>query len=202
MRVFFLVFVSVLLGCHSNYFRNEPENKRFLDACAKQNQIKGSPAQFTLVSGEASGIYFDAPKFCPDNSNEQGAYIRVTHTGERRLDYKRSEATECDKADADPVQCSSVSIHIFGMAVLTALRQDLGELNADSFGLGVCASSGDPFEQWNLSCRIHDWGFANRAVYIVYSELARWNIGGEFGLSITSIPCAVVELASGPPAGI
>lgn len=194
MRALLLAF-ACMLGCHGNYFSNEPDtarqSARFLQACMEQNRVKGTPSQLRLVPGDASGILFDAPRFCPGENGEQGASIRVLHHGRRRLDYGRSEANDCDRPHADATQCPSVSVHVFGHAVLDALRKELGELNADTMGLGLCAKASDPFEKWELSCRIHDWRYADQALQIIHAELKRWDIEGEWHLGITGITCAV-----------
>lgn len=159
--------------------------------CAAENAVKGTPAALTLVSGETSGITFDAPRFCPGNNGQEGAFIRVVHHGKRKLNYHPASEGPCDRPDADALVCPLVSVHVFGMAVLESLQKHLGEGKADSFGLGLCASAQDPLEKWNLGSHIHDWDDANVALRLMDAELGRWDIDGEWGLSITGITCAV-----------
>ena len=77
------------------------------------------------------------------------------------------------------------------MAVLESLQKHLGEGHADAFGAGLCANTQGPIEQWNLGSHIHDWDDANVAIKLMDAELGRWDIDGEWGLSITGITCAV-----------
>jgi hypothetical protein len=47
--------------------------------------------------------------------------------------------------------------------------------------------------QWNLGSQIHDWQYADRAVETTDATLARWNVRGECGVSVTRIECAYAE---------
>lgn len=196
MRTYGLGFLALLLGCGGDHFANkgkhtEAQTARALQTCVDQNRVKGQPSLFTLTPGEDAGPTFETPRVCPGANGENGVFIRVTRLGRRRLAYDRTESKECDRPDADALQCPTVSVHVFGHAVLAALRARLGENNADSMGLGLCAKATDPFEKWDLSCEIHDWRYANEAVRVIWEELGRWDLEGSWGLGVTGMMCGV-----------
>jgi hypothetical protein len=185
MRAFFaLVLGAVLLGCGARP-RTPPAD------CG--TPIRGTRAQLTLVSGQDGAPTFDEPVECATGT-QPGAYIRVTRAeGARTITFTRRSAGPCDVPDADPTTCPDVSVDVLGMAVLEELRKELGELNADGFGLGACADHTRPLMQWNLGSQIHDWQYADRAVETTDATLARWNVRGECGVSVTRIECAYAE---------
>jgi hypothetical protein len=198
-RLFLFSWVLFLLcGCSgapgfasTSSANTTTQDASWLSKCAAENAVKGTPADLTLVSGETSGITFDAPRFCPGNNGQEGAFIRVVHHGKRKLNYHPEQEGPCDRPDADAIACPTVSVHVFGMAVLESLWKHLGQTRADSYGIGLCARSQDPLEKWNLGSHIHDWNDANVAIRLMDAELTRWDIEGEWGLSITGITCAV-----------
>lgn len=186
-----LVSVGVLLGgmgCGA---------RRPVGALDCGTPIRGTQAQLTLVSGVDGAPTFDAPIACLERSptnSEPGYYVRVVRAeGARTISFARSEPTECDVMDADPAACPDISVHVLGMVILDELRKELGELNADSFGLGACADHRQPITEWHLGNHIHDWRLANRAIEVTDATLARWNVRGEWGVSVTEIPCGVAE---------
>lgn len=155
--------------------------------------IRGTRAQLTLASGEGGAPVFSAPIECTTGS-QPGFFIRVTRTeGARTVTFDRRGVGPCDTPDADPSACPGVSVDALGYAVLEELRKELGEANADGFGLGACADPAAPLPQWNLGSQIHDWQHADRAIEVTEATLARWNVRGEWGLSITRIDCAYAE---------
>jgi hypothetical protein len=81
----------------------------------------------------------------------------------------------------------------FGRSVLSAMQAKLGQNNADTLGLGACAQSSAPLEQWNVSSRVHDFRHADEALRIIDAELRRWDIGDDWGLSIAGIDCDVEQ---------
>lgn len=123
---------------------------------------------------------------------DRGWYIRVAGTGPRMLGFGRGAAGDpaCNTPDADPVACPIVQVDPFGMDVLDRVRAAVGEGNADGMGLGLCGTTGS-LDDWNLSIRVHDWRHADAAVAIVAERLAAWGLGGEFGVSVSGISCAV-----------
>ncbi len=158
--------------------------------------IAGTSAQLTLVSGADGGPVFAAPITCETATNP-GVYVAVSRAeGARTITFERRGVGECDVPDADPAQCPDVTIEALGHAVLDELRKELGPARADGFGLGACAEVSSPLSAWNLGSQIHDWADANRAIEITGATLARWNVRGEWGLSITAIPCVREELAA------
>ncbi|UQA55974.1 hypothetical protein [Polyangium aurulentum] len=178
-----LVASAALIGC------GPPPPPSAADDCPS-SIVKGQPSQLSLVSS-ADAVSFDPPKTCRGSYPDAPEYyIRVHGHGTRRLDYGRRDANECDAPDADPVACPKVHFMSFGVSVLGAMRAKLGEMNADTLGLGACADSSAPLDQWNMSARIHDFRHADEAIRIIDAELRRWNIGDDWGLSISGIMCA------------
>lgn len=159
--------------------------------------IRGTRAQLTLVSGQLVSGHggepsFDEPLVCSTGS-QPGVYIRVSRAeGARTITFDRRHAGPCDVPDADPSACPDVSVDAFGMAVLDELRKELGDSNADGFGLGACADHNRPLTEWNVGSQIHDWQYADRAIEVTHATMARWNVRGEWGLSITAIECVVL----------
>ncbi|TKC93002.1 hypothetical protein [Polyangium fumosum] len=152
--------------------------------------VKGQPSQITLVPS-AEGVSFEPPQTCrgpyPDAPQY---YIRVHGHGTRRIDYSHRDPNACDTHDADPVACPKVHFMAIGMSVLGAMKKALGEMNADTLGLGACADASGPLDQWNMSSSIHDFRYANEALRIIDAELRVWNIGDDWGLTIRGIECA------------
>lgn len=118
--------------------------------------------------------------------------MRVHGAGTRHFDYTRSEASECDVPDADPVACPTVSVHVFGPHVLEALQARLGAMHADAFGLGACATVNAPLSAWNLSNRVHDFRHVDAAIEVTRAELVRWNLAEDFGVTVSPIACDVL----------
>ena len=155
--------------------------------------IRGTSAQLTLVSGEAGAPTFAAPLECPSGA-QPGFYIRVTRAeGARTITFARRGVGPCDTPDADPAACPDVSVDAIGYAVLEEIQKELGVTNADGFGLGACADSARPLTEWNIGNQIHDWQYADRAIELIDATLARWNLRGDWGLSVTRIECAYAE---------
>jgi hypothetical protein len=155
----------------------------------------------TIVPGAHDGPSVDAPKHCDGSGWSGGDYIAVHGHGARRFDFdRRPPLGPCDVADADPVVCPTVSIHAFSRSTLTAMQTRLGEANVDGLGLGVCADARWPLAQWNVSSRVHDWRFVDEALKTIDAELRRWNLGDDYGLSVSGISCTVVLTESRSPA--
>lgn len=175
----------------------EPAHPRYVprrgarETCA-DTPILGTPAQMTIVPGATSGPAIDAPQACPGRAWEGGFYIRVHGHGERKLAYDR-RPNACDTPEADRTECPTISVHAFSNAVLVAMKRRVGDANADGLGLGVCGKVSAPLDQWNLSSRVHDWRFVDEALRAIDEELRRWNAAGDYGLSISGIPCMVLE---------
>ena len=154
--------------------------------------VTGQPSQITLVPSP-EGVSFEPPKTCRGSYPDAPEYyIRVHGHGTRRIDYTHRDPNACDAPDADPVACPKVHFMAIGVWVLGAMKKTLGEMNADTLGLGACADSNAPLEQWNMSNRIHDFRHADEALRVIDAELRRWNIGDDWGLSISGIDCEVL----------
>ncbi|MDI1446999.1 hypothetical protein [Polyangium sp. 6x1] len=151
--------------------------------------VKGQPSQITLVSS-AEGVSFEPPKSCRGSYPDAPEYyIRVHGHGKRQIDYSKRDPNACDAPDADPVACPKVHFMAIGSSVLGAMKKALGE-NADTLGLGACADHNVPLDQWNMSSRVHDFRYADEALRIIDAELRRYDIGDDWGLSISGIECA------------
>lgn len=146
----------------------------------------------TIAPGAASGPSIDAPLECPGRAWQGGFYIRVHGHGDRPLAYDRRPGA-CDTPDADRAACPTISVHAFAAAVLVAMQRRVGEANASGLGLGVCGKVSAPLDQWNMSSRVHDWRYVDDALRAIDEELRRWNVAGDYGLSISGIPCVVLD---------
>jgi hypothetical protein len=51
------------------------------------------------------------------------------------------------------------------------------------------APTGERRSRWHVSSRVHDWRFVDEALRAIDAELRRWNIGDDYGLSVSGIPC-------------
>ena len=154
-------------------------------AAACGRPIAGALSDVQSVPSEA--LPFEAMRAC-----EGSHYVRVHGSGARHFDYARSVASECDVPDADPLACPTVSVHVFGPRVLAALQTRLGEFNADAFGLGACANANAPLSAWNLSNHVHDFRHVDAAIEVTREELVRWNLGEDFGVSVSAVSCDVL----------
>ncbi|MDI3288707.1 hypothetical protein [Polyangium sp. 15x6] len=180
--------VLVLVGCAAFVGCGPPPPPLAAEDCPVAI-VKGQPSQITLVSS-AEGVSFEPLKTCKGSYPDAPEYyIRVHGHGKRRIEYSSRGGNECDAPDADPVACPNVHFMAIGGSVLGAMRKKLGELNAHTLGLGACADSNAPLEQWNMSSRIGDFRHADEALRIIDAELRRWDIGDDWGLSITGIVC-------------
>lgn len=157
--------------------------------------IGGTRADLVSVSGVEGAPVFAEPITCAGGARS-GTYIEISREeGARTITFERRGVGACDVPDADPVQCPDVTVDALGNAVLEELRKDLGDTRADGFGLGACADASSPLTEWHLGSQIHDWRDADRALAITAATLARWNVRGVWGLSITAISCGFAELA-------
>lgn len=178
---------------------DEPEHPRSTsrrsprEAACADTPIKGSRSQMTIVPGAATGPAIDAPEECPGPAWQGGFYVRVHGHGERRLAYDRRPGP-CDTPDADRAACPTISVHAFSASVFAAMKRRVGDANADGLGLGVCGDVKATLDRWNVSSRVHDWRFVDEALRAIDDELRRWNVAGDYGLSISGIPC--VQLVS------
>ncbi|HEY2407248.1 MAG TPA: hypothetical protein VGI10_14660 [Polyangiaceae bacterium] len=150
----------------------------------------GDPQQMTIAPGASEGPSVTAPQLCGDTGWSAGAYIKVHGHGARHFNYTHTRGA-CDAPEADPGACPTVSILAFAGAVIVALRARLGASHADGLGLGVCGNFNGPLSQWNISSRVHDWRFVDEALRVIDEELRRWNLGDDYGLSISGFDCAV-----------
>lgn len=135
----------------------------------------------------------DPPRRCVGaGGGDRGHWIRVEGAGTRQLAMGRGVAGDpaCNTPDADPTACPIVQVDAFGMDVLARLRAALGPDQADGLGMGLCGEIG-PIDAWNMGVRIHDWRHADAAVSLVVARMAAWDLGGEFGVSVSGISCAV-----------
>lgn len=155
--------------------------------------IAGQRALMTIAPHAASGPDVDPPEECSVPGRDAGFYVRVHGHGRRKLAYDRRPGA-CDVVDADPERCPTISIHAFSKAVFDAMRARIGEANTDGLGLGVCGRMGGSLEMWNMSSRVHDWAYVDESLRAIDEELRRWDVDGDYGLSITAIPCVMVEL--------
>jgi hypothetical protein len=146
----------------------------------------------TIVPGAADGPSIDAPEHCAGIGWEGGDYIRVHGHGVRRMDYQRKPGP-CDVPDADVQACPTISIHAFSASTMKALQAKLGENNAGGDGLGVCGDARAPLSHWKVSSRVHDWRFVDEALRVIDAELRRWNLGDDYGLSVSGLLCIVPE---------
>ncbi|MDI3286648.1 hypothetical protein [Polyangium sp. 15x6] len=180
--------VLVLVACAAFVGCGPPPPPLAAENCPGA-MVKGQPSQITLVSS-AEGVSFEPPKTCRGSYPDAPEYyIRVHGHGKRRIDYSKRDPNECDAPGADPVACPKVHYMAIGMSALGAMRKTLGKMNAHTLGLGACADSNAPLDQWNMSSRISDFRHADEALRIIDAELRRWDIGDDWGLSITGIEC-------------
>ncbi|MDC0744950.1 hypothetical protein [Polyangium mundeleinium] len=183
--------ILVLMACAAFVGCGPPPRALAAEDCPDAI-VKGQPSQITLVPS-AEGVSFEPPKTCRGQYPDAPQYyIRVHGHGTRRIDYSKRDPNECDTPDADPVACPKVHYMAIGLSVLGAMTKALGERNANGLGLGACADGSGPLDQWNLSSSIQDFRHADEALRIIDAELRRWNIGDDWGLSVSGIECAVL----------
>lgn len=154
---------------------------------------KGTPAQLTIAPGASEGVTIDPPQSCPGEGWNGGWYIRLHGHGRRHFDWKRRPGEDpCDRPDADAAACPTVSIHSFSASAYQAIIKRVGASNVDGLGLGICASASAPLSQWNISSRVHDWAHVDEALRAIDEELRRWDLGDDYGLSVSGISCATL----------
>jgi hypothetical protein len=125
-------------------------------------------------------------------------YVTVHGKGTRHIDYSIQPKANfilsgpCDQVGADLAQCPTVTLQAFAWSVHDAMVAKLGR-NADSIGVGACATFPVTGPGGHTSTSIHDWTYANQAVQIVADQIARWDLADDYGVNLRPSDCDVAD---------
>ncbi len=90
--------------------------------------------------------------------------------------------------------CSEITFEAFSALLLA--RLEAKGIKTIGTGMGTCGAlsptQGD-FSTWNLSLSVHDWRQADTAIEEAAALMNQLKIGNTFGISVRSIPCAILE---------
>jgi hypothetical protein len=181
------LFLITFAGCAGR------SASRAQPAECRESPPRGTPSQLTMQVHAATGPDIDAPVMCgTDAGFATGAYVRVHARGTRRFAFGDSQ-TACKTPpgpDTTAAACPEIDFDAFNWAVYRRLRER-GIADAE-VGMGVCGEVNGVADDFRMSASVHDWKQADLATAVVAEELARWGIGGSFGVSIRGQSCVTL----------